>query len=29
MGTGHLVPPTGTTAERPTGSALKNWWFEI
>jgi hypothetical protein len=23
MGTGHLVPPTGTTAERPTGSALK------
>ena len=23
MGTGHLVPPTGTTGERPTGSALK------
>ena len=23
MGTGHLVPPTGTTAQRPTGSALK------
>ncbi len=23
MGTGHLVPPTGTTAERPTGSDLK------
>ena len=23
MGTGHLVPPTGTTAERPTGGALK------
>ena len=23
MGTGHLVPPTGTTAERPTGSSLK------
>jgi len=23
MGTGHLVPPTGTTAERPTGSNLK------
>ena len=23
MGTGHLVPPTGTTAERPSGSALK------
>ena len=22
MGTGHLVPPTGTTAERPTGGAL-------
>ena len=22
MGTGHLVPPTGTTAERPTGSSL-------
>jgi len=23
MGTGHLVPPTGTTAERPTGGNLK------
>ena len=23
MGTGHLVPPTGTTAERPTGDNLK------
>ena len=23
MGTGHLVPPTGTTAERPSGGALK------
>ena len=23
MGTGHLVPPTGTTAERPTGGTLK------
>ena len=23
MGTGHLVPPTGTTAERPTGGDLK------
>ena len=23
MGTGHLVPPTGTTAERPTGDSLK------
>ena len=23
MGTGHLVPPTGTTSERPTGSNLK------
>ena len=23
MGTGHLVPPTGTTGERPTGSNLK------
>ena len=23
MGTGHLVPPTGTTAQRPTGDALK------
>ena len=23
MGTGHLVPPTGTTGERPTGGALK------
>ena len=23
MGTGHFVPPTGTTAERPTGGALK------
>jgi len=23
MGTGHLVPPTGTTAQRPTGGALK------
>ena len=23
MGTGHLVPPTGTTAERPTGDTLK------
>ena len=23
MGTGHLVPPTGTTAERPTGGSLK------
>ena len=23
MGTGNLVPPTGTTAERPTGGALK------
>ena len=23
MGTGHLVPPTGTSAQRPTGSALK------
>lgn len=23
MGTGHLVPPTGTTGERPTGSDLK------
>ena len=23
MGTGNLVPPTGTTAERPTGDALK------
>ena len=22
MGTGHLVPPTGTTAERPTGGSL-------
>ena len=22
MGTGHLVPPTGTTAQRPTGSSL-------
>jgi hypothetical protein len=22
MGTGHLVPPTGTTAERPTGAEL-------
>jgi hypothetical protein len=22
MGTGHLVPPTGTTAERPTGGNL-------
>ena len=22
MGTGHLVPPTGTTAERPTGCSL-------
>jgi len=22
MGTGHLVPPTGTTAERPTGGTL-------
>jgi hypothetical protein len=23
MGTGHLVPPTGTTAQRPTGGTLK------
>jgi len=23
MGTGHLVPPTGTTAQRPTGGDLK------
>jgi len=23
MGTGHLVPPTGTTSERPTGGNLK------
>jgi len=23
MGTGHLVPPTGTTAQRPTGDSLK------
>ena len=23
MGTGHLVPPTGTTAQRPTGGSLK------
>jgi len=23
MGTGHLVPPTGTTGERPTGDSLK------
>ena len=23
MGTGHLVPPTGTTAQRPTGDNLK------
>ena len=23
MGTGHMVPPTGTTAERPTGGDLK------
>ena len=23
MGTGHFVPPTGTTAERPTGGDLK------
>nr|BAR36628.1 phage tail fiber-like protein [uncultured Mediterranean phage uvMED] len=23
MGTGHLVPPTGTTAQRPTGGNLK------
>ena len=23
MGTGHIVPPTGTTAERPTGGDLK------
>ena len=22
MGTGHLVPPTGTTAQRPTGAEL-------
>ena len=22
MGTGHLVPPTGTTAQRPTGGTL-------
>jgi hypothetical protein len=22
MGTGHFVPPTGTTAERPTGGDL-------
>jgi len=23
MGTGHLVPPTGTTSQRPTGDSLK------